>query len=308
MAVATDAALTRAKATGVAALPGRVLHALRRWPILPTAVLLVLLVTGSLAPWIAPHDPISQSLRDRNAPPTWNGRWYEEHPEARTRYVLGADQVGRDVLSRLVYGARISLLVGATSLAVGLVLGTALGLIAGYFGRHVDEVIMRLVDVWVSLPFLLLALVTAIVFGSSFRLVLVLLALLAWAPFVRNVRAEVLSLKEQDYVALARVAGASPLRIMVKHIMPGVISIVTVIASLQVGSLILAEASLSFLGIGIPAPTPAWGSMVADGRDYVATAWWVSFFPGLAIFLVVMSLNFLGDWLRDRLDPRLRQI
>ena len=191
---------------------------------------------------------------------------------------------------------------------MGLVLGTALGLIAGYFGRHVDEVIMRLVDVWVSLPFLLLALVTAIVFGSSFRLVLVLLALLAWAPFVRNVRAEVLSLKEQDYVALARVAGASPLRIMVKHIMPGVVSIVTVIASLQVGSLILAEASLSFLGIGIPAPTPAWGSMVADGRDYVATAWWVSFFPGLAIFLVVMSLNFLGDWLRDRLDPRLRQI
>ena len=308
MALAPDAALTRAKATGVAALPGRVLHALRRWPILPTAVLLVLLVTGSFAPWIAPHDPISQSLRDRNAPPAWNSGWYEEHPKVTTRYLLGADHVGRDVLSRLVYGARISLLVGATSLAVGLVLGTALGLIAGYFGRHVDEVIMRLVDVWVSLPFLLLALVTAIVFGSSFRLVLVLLALLAWAPFVRNVRAEVLSLKEQDYVALARVAGASPLRIMVKHIMPGVISIVTVIASLQVGSLILAEASLSFLGIGIPAPTPAWGSMVADGRDYVATAWWVSFFPGLAIFLVVMSLNFLGDWLRDRLDPRLRQI
>ena len=308
MAEATDAVLTRANVRGVAALPGRAFYVLRRWPVLPILVLLVLLVAGSFAPWIAPRDPIVQSLRDRNAPPAWNGRWYEEHPKVTTRYLLGADHVGRDVLSRLIHGARISLLVGATSLVVGLVVGTALGLIAGYFGRHIDELIMRLVDVWVSLPFLLLALVTAVIFGSSLRLVLVLLALLAWAPFVRNVRAEVLSLKELDYVALARVAGASPPRIIVKHIMPGVISIVTVIASLQVGSLILAEASLSFLGIGIPAPTPAWGSMVADGRDYVATAWWLSFFPGFAIFLVVMSLNFLGDWVRDRLDPRLRQI
>ena len=216
--------------------------------------------------------------------------------------------MGRDVFSRVVHGARISLLVTVISLSTGLTVGTMLGLVAGYMGGHVDEVVMRIVDVWYALPFLLLALVAAIVFGSSFTLVMVLLALLAWSAFVRNVRAEVLTLKERDYVALARVAGASNLRIIRKHLLPGVTNTILVIATLRVGQLILAEASLSFLGAGIPSPTPAWGLMISEGRDYAQTAWWTNVFPGSAIFLVVLSLNFLGDWLRDRLDPRLRQL
>ncbi|MFN3973932.1 MAG: ABC transporter permease, partial [Dehalococcoidia bacterium] len=182
------------------------------------------------------------------------------------------------------------------------------GLIAGYFGGVVDELISRMVDIWLSLPFIVVALAAVILFGQSFSVMIGLLALLAWAPFVRNVRAEVMVLKTKDYVALAKVAGASVPRILVTHILPGVLNTVIVIATLRVGQLILFEAILSFLGAGIPPPTPAWGVMVADGRNYVHDAWWVSFFPGLAIFLVVMSLNFLGDWVRDRFDPRLRQL
>ena len=183
-----------------------------------------------------------------------------------------------------------------------------LGLFAGYWSGWFDELIMRLVDFWLALPFLLVALVVAIVWGQSMPIMLGLLALLAWSPFVRNIRAEVLTLKELDYVSMARVAGAGGVRIMVRHLLPGVFNTVVVIATLQVGGLILAEASLSFLGVGIPPPTPAWGLMVAEGRQWLTTAWWISFFPGLAIFLVVMSLNFSGDWLRDKLDPRLRQV
>ncbi len=287
---------------------GKALQVLMRWPLLPVFFLVAFVVMAVLAPVVAPQDPIKQNLRARTAPPIWNSQWYEEHPNITTRYILGADHVGRDVFSRIIYGARVSLLVASISLSTGLLVGTSLGLVSGYFGGHVDELVMRLVDIWLSLPFLLIALVATIVLGSSFSLVMGLLALLAWSAFVRNVRAEVLSLKQRDYVALARVSGASNTRIITKHLLPGVINTVIVIATLRVGQLILAEASLSFLGAGIPAPTPAWGLMVAEGRDYLTTAWWISFFPGLAIFLIVMSLNFLGDWVRDRLDPRLRQL
>ena len=289
-------------------LPGLGWYVLRRWPVLPVAVLILLAITGAFAPLIAPHDPIKQNLRALNAPPAWNAEWYAERPKVTDTYLLGADHVGRDILSRVIHGARISLVVTSIALVTGLIVGTTLGLLAGYFGGHVDEVIMRLVDVWFALPFLLLALVANIIFGPSFGLVIALLALSSWSSFVRNVRAEVLSLKARDYVALARVAGASNVRIIVRHLLPGVFNTVMVIASLLVGGLILAEASLSFLGVGIPAPTPAWGVMVAEGRRFVATAWWITVFPGMAIFLVVMSLNFLGDWLRDRFDPRLRQL
>ena len=167
---------------------------------------------------------------------------------------------------------------------------------------------MRVTDVWLGLPFILIAIVAVIAFGQTFTILVILLALLSWTPFVRNVRGEVLTLKTSDYVALAQVAGASTYRILIWHILPGVINTVIVIATLRVGQLILTEAILSFLGAGIPPPTPAWGAMVNDGRAYINDAWWISFFPGIAIFLTVMSLNFLGDWLRDRLDPRLRQL
>ena len=286
----------------------------RAWPVLPGVVILLMLVTAVFAPLIAPSDPRKQSLADSRHPPVWFG-----NPEPTERdiargidksglYRLGADELGRDVLTRVVFGARLSLQIVAVALTSGVVVGTLLGLFAGYWSGWFDELIMRIVDFWLALPFLLVALVVAIVWGQSLSIMLGLLALLAWSPFVRNIRAEVLTLKELDYVSMARVAGAGGVRIMTRHLLPGVFNTVVVIATLQVGGLILAEASLSFLGVGIPPPTPAWGLMVAEGRQWLTTAWWISFFPGLAIFLVVMSLNFSGDWLRDKLDPRLRQV
>jgi peptide/nickel transport system permease protein len=280
---------------------GKTLHILRRWPVLPIVVLTALAVTGIFAPLIAPHNPTLPDVANRASPPAW----YEN---GNSKHLLGTDHIGRDLLSRIVYGARVSLMVVAISTTSGCVIGTLLGLVSGYFGRHLDEIIMRLVDIWLSVPFILVALIVVVVLGQSFGVLMALLALLAWTPFVRNVRAEVLSLKTRDYVSLAKVAGASTARIMFIHILPGVINTVIVIATLRVGQLILSEAILSFLGVGIPPPTPAWGSMVSDGRGYLNTAWWISFFPGMAIFLVVMSFNFIGDWIRDRLDPRLRQL
>ena len=282
-------------------LTARTFKVLSRWPVIPVIILTLLVVTGVFAPLIAPHDPIKPNLAYRNAPPVWA-------EEGRSELILGGDQVGRDILSRVIYGARVSLLVTAISLTSGLIVGTAMGLIAGYFGGHIDELLMRLVEIELGMPFILVALVLTIVVGHSFALLLGLLALLAWTPFARNVRAEVLSLKTRDYVALAKVAGASTPRILLVHILPGVLNTVLVIASLRIGQLILAEATLSFLGAGVPPPKLAWGAMIADGRDYISDARWISFFPGLAIFLVVMALNFLGDWMRDRFDPRLRQL
>jgi len=212
------------------------------------------------------------------------------------------------VFSRIVYGARISLLVSSTVLAAGLVIGTTVGLISGYFGGNTDELLMRLVDIKLSLPFILVALVVAIVFKPSLLLVVILLALFFWSSFARQVRAETLHLKTLDYVMAARVAGASNLRIMIKHILPGVFSTIIVIATLTIGTVILVESVLSYLGVGVPAPTPAWGAMVADGSQYLQSAWWIALFSGAAIFFTVLGFNFLGDWLRDNLDPRLRQL
>ncbi|MSQ15824.1 MAG: ABC transporter permease [Dehalococcoidia bacterium] len=282
-------------------IPGKAWYAVRRWPIIPAIVLLTMAGTAITAPLIAPHDPIQQDLSFRNAPPIWYSGGTSEH-------IFGADHVGRDILSRLIWGARISLMVIAVAVMSGLLVGVTLGLVAGYLGGLVDELIMRSVDVWFALPFILIALVAVVVFGASLQLVIALLALSSWARLVRFVRGEALSLKERDYVALAKISGASGIRIMIRHILPGVMNTVIVVATLQVGQLVLAEATLSFIGAGIPSPTPAWGVMVSDARNYVSTAWWTAFFPGAAIFLVVMSINFLGDWMRDHFDPRLRQL
>jgi peptide/nickel transport system permease protein len=263
-------------------------------------MLTVLVIVGAGAPWLAPQDHLRQRLPDRNVPGFW--------AEGNNGHILGADHVGRDLLSRIMYGARISLAVMAISLVTGLLVGTTLGVVAGYFGGVVDEFISRIVDIWMGFPFILLALVVAVVVGASFTTVMALLALLAWSSFVRNVRADVLVLRETDYVLIARMMGASTPRILIRHILPGLVGTVTVISSLRVGQLILAEATLSFLGAGIPLPTPSWGNMINDAREYLPTAWWTPVFPGLALFLTVMSLNFLGDWIRDRLDPRLRQL
>lgn len=278
-----------------------------RWPLIPAAILLGLVFVAIFAPWIAPYSPEETNLVSRHAPPGWYSEWYETHPES-TWHLLGTDYVGRDIFSRIVYGARISLMVSAIAIVAGMMVGSTLGLVAGYFGGLLDELITRFVDIWLALPFILIAMVAAVVFSTSVSVLMGLLALLAWSVFVRNVRAEVLSLKTRDYVSLARVVGASTPRIILRHILPGVINTIVVIATLRVGQLILAEATLSYLGAGIPSPTPAWGLMVAEGRDHLRAAWWASLFPGAAIFLLVMALNFIGDWFRDRIDPRLSQL
>ena len=273
---------------------------LRRWPISSIVILSVLIVSAVFAPLIAPHDAKLGDLSDRHIPPMLFG--------GTSDHILGTDGLGRDILSRIVHGARISVAVAVVALSVGGVIGTLLGVVSGYAGGWVDEVIMRIVDIKFAVPLILIALALAVILGPSFGLLLGLLSFLIWGHFARQVRAEVLVIVTMDYVAAARSCGASPVRIMYRHIFPGVISIVVVVGTLQVGAVVLAEASLSFLGAGVPSPTPAWGSMVAEGRLYIDTAWWVSLIPGVVIGLLVTAVTLLGDWLRDRLDPRLRQI
>ena len=295
----------------------QVWSAIRQWPIVPIVILSVMAIfavfasvnIGPIEFGIAPEDPNKTSLPKQYLPPVW----MDVDVKSRTRegtwaHPLGTDNLGRDILSRIIHGARISLMVAVSSLASGILLGATLGLISGWYGGIIDEVIARIVDIWYALPFLLVALVIVIVLGQKLWVMIVILFLTAWSQFVRNVRAEVLSLKTRDYVSLARVAGASPFYIMYKHILPGVFNTIVVIATLSVGGLILAEATLSFLGAGLPSNIPAWGLMVGEGQLELRNAWWISFWPGLSIFLTVMSLNFLGDWLRDRWDPRLRQV
>ncbi len=223
------------------------------------------------------------------------------------KYVLGTDQLGRDILSRIIFGARISLIVAVVTLGVGGGIGIVIGLISGYYGGWVDELMMRLVDIILAVPLILVALVLVVAVGQSFEMIIAVLALWIWPRFARMVRGEVLQLKNLDYVSLARVAGASTPRILFIHLFPGTINTVIVVATLQVGIVILVEATLSFLGAGVPPPDPAWGSMIADGRNHLVDAWWVATMPGIAILMTVMSLNLFGDWLRDRLDPKLRQ-
>ena len=279
----------------------RVRRRLRRYPLIPAFVLLVLLIFPAItADWLAPHDPVHGSVKDRRQPPVFfGGTW---------KYPLGTDRIGRDILSRIMYGARVSLSISLVGIFVGGIIGATLGMLAGYFGGWIDTVIMRLVDISLALPAILLALVLAAATGPSFQTIIVVVAFVLWALYARQVRGEVLSIRERDFVARARVAGATRLRIMARHILPNVANTIIVLATLQVGSVIILEAALSFLGLGIPRPTPAWGIMVADGRQLIVSAWWISFFPGLAITLTVFSLNLLGDWLRDRLDPKLKQV
>jgi len=272
----------------------------RIFPVFSAAVLALLILGAVAAPVLAPYPATHGELRARHAEPALFG--------GESDHLLGADSVGRDVYSRLLYGARVSLLVAAGTILIAGAVGTFLGLISGWYGGWVDEAIMRLVDAMNAIPIILVALVLAVVAGPSFALLLGVLSLGQWPQFARQVRAEALSLRERDYVQLARIAGASTPRILLRHILPGVFSTVIVVATNQVGTVILAEAGLSFLGVGVPPPTPSWGGMISDGRLYLTEAWWVSAFPGIAIALTVLSLVFIGDWLRDRLDPTLRQL
>lgn len=274
---------------------------MRKWPILPALILIMLVIGGVFAPWVSPHSPTAASLQDRKLPPAWVDG-------GSATNLLGTDQQGRDVLSRVIHGARVSLIVAGSSLLVGSAVGITLGLMAGYFGGWVDELIMRLVDIKLAIPLILVALVLVIVLGQSFILLIGILSVNTWSGFARQIRAQTLQLKTRDYVEFARISGASRRRILMRHIFPGTTDTAIVLATLQVGNVILTEAILSFLGAGIPPPTAAWGLMIADGRTDLVDAWWIAFFPGVAIFLTVFAFNFLGDWLRDYFDPRLRQV
>jgi len=277
------------------------LRSLRRWPIISGTILFSIVSFAILGTFVVSTDPEAVSLRHITDPPMWLDGGSSEFP-------LGTDSLGRDVFSRLVFGARISLIVALVALISGITIGTMLGLIAGWFGGMVDEIITRIVDVWLGFPFILVALVVSLAVGRGFGTLIFLLATLAWTPFVRQVRGEVLTLKSRDYVLLSQTLGASTFRIMRKHLLPGVSNTVVVVATFQTASLILVEAFLSFLGAGIPAPAPAWGNMIAEGRGYLQDAWWISVFPGLAILLTTASLSFLGDWIRDFTDPQLKQL
>ncbi|MYC31384.1 MAG: ABC transporter permease [Chloroflexi bacterium] len=261
----------------------------------------VLLIPAAFAEQVAPHEPTKGNVLERLKPPVWveGGSW--NNP-------LGTDKLGRDMLSRIIYGARISLTIAAISIVCGGIVGTTLGLVAGYWGGLWDHIIMRLVDIKISIPSILLALILAAALGPSYFTVIIVVALTLWTRYARLVRGEVLSLRAQDFISRAQVAGASTPRIIVRHLLPNVVNTIIVLATLEVGVVIILEASLSFLGAGIPPPNPAWGLMVADGRALVINAWWVSFFPGVAILLTVLSMNLLGDWLRDKLDPKLRNV
>ncbi len=277
------------------------LAALRRAPVVPLGIIIILVLTALLANVLTPYSPVNISLPDRLRPPFWEQGGSLAHP-------LGTDPMGRDLLTRLIYGARISLLVGFLGLLVGGGVGAGLGLIAGYAGGRLDAFLMRVTDTTLSFPIILFAILLVVILGGSLLTVVFAVALVLWARFARVIRGEVLSIRERDFVAQARIAGSSSVRIMRVHLFPNVLNTLVVLLSLQIGWVIIVEASLSFLGAGVPPPTPTWGSMIAEGRDYIASAWWVSFFPGLAILVTVLAFNLFGDWLRDALDPTMRQL
>jgi peptide/nickel transport system permease protein len=273
----------------------------RNIPYVSLGIIAVFVLLALLAPLLGLADPHDQSLRNRFKPPVWEegGSW---------KHALGTDRLGRDMLSRIVWGSRVSLAAGVVTVLVASAFGAAVGLVAGYYGGRVDAALMRMTDATMSFPVILLALILAVTVGPSFTNVVVAIAVILWARYARVIRGQVLTLMHLDFIAQARLAGAGAWRIITRHLFPNTFNTLVVLVTLQIGYVIIVEASLSFLGAGIPPPTPAWGSMIAEGREFVTSAWWVSMFPGLAILLVVLAFNLLGDWLRDTFDPKLRQL
>jgi peptide/nickel transport system permease protein len=271
-------------------------------PMVPIMILLVLAFLAVFAEFVAPHNPEVGTLSLRFRPPAWI-------TGGTTEYLLGTDHIGRDVLSRLIFGARVSMLVGFLAVLFAGFVGTVLGILAGYMGGWVDQVIMRVTDAWLALPALMFAIFLAAIVGPSEFNIVIILGLVYWTRYARVVRGEVLSLKERDFVRLAIVAGCSKWTIMRRHILPNVLNTAIVLATLMLGVVIVTEAALSFLGVGVPPPKPAWGLMLADGKKgLMAGYWWLTVFPGVCIVLMVLAANLLGDWLRVKLDPQLRQL
>ncbi len=266
-------------------------------------VIAAFLLTALLADLVAPYDPIKQSLRYRLAPPYWLA---EEIEIGQPLYFFGSDQLGRDILSRIIHGSRVSLVVGFAAVAIGGVFGTLMGMISGYFGRYVDEFIMMVADTQLALPFILLAIAVIAVVGPSFENLVILIGISGWVTYARIARAQVLSIKEKEYVESIRCIGGNHLRIMFRHILPNILAPLVVVATLDLARTIILESTLSFLGLGIQPPTPSWGGMLGEGRQYLHSAWWISTFPGLFLMSVTLSVSRIGDWLRDVFDPTLR--
>jgi peptide/nickel transport system permease protein len=272
------------------------------FPLIPMSILGGLLFVAIFANVLAPHDPEVGALGERFRPPVWQQGGSE-------KFLLGSDHLGRDVLSRLIFGARVSIVVGFTAVLVAGVLGTGLGILSGYLGGWVDQVIMRITDTWLALPALTFAIFLAAVVGPSEMNIVIILGAVYWTRYARVIRGEVLSLKERDFVRLAIVAGCSRRTIMKRHILPNVLNSAIVLGTLMLGVVVVTEAALSFLGVGVPPPKPAWGLMLADGKKgMMAGYWWLTVLPGCCIMFMVLSANLLGDWLRVKLDPQLRQL
>ena len=266
-----------------------------------SVVVLLVILCALAAPWLAPHEPTVISIPDRLRPPIW-------HEDGNADFILGTDQLGRDLLSRLIYGSRISVIVGVAGVLVSLLIGVTLGLISGYMGNFVDALISRILDTFMSVPFILLAMAVVGALGprqsGGVWTLIIVLGVTGWVNFARVVRGEVFSVKEREYVSAARCIGQRDFVIILRHILPNVTASIIVLATLQVATVIIAESSLSFIGLGVQPPTITWGSMLSDSRDHLATSWWLATFPGIAISLTVLGTILLGDWLRDVLDPR----
>ena len=274
---------------------------LKKIPFVSIFILFFLLVLPAVIPnYIAPHDPLTGIVSDRLRPPVFFGGTWD--------YPLGTDQLGRDIYSSIIHGASVSLSVSLIGIFFGGILGTALGMIAGYYRGWVDAVIMRIVETTMSIPLILLGLFFAMAFGPGFFSIVLVIVIVVWSYYARQIRGEMLSLCGRMFVDRAKVAGASDFRILFHHLLPNIINTLIVLVTMQVAVVIIMEATLSFLGLGFPRPYPAWGLMVADGRTLIFSSWWISFFPGMAIMLSVLALNSFGDWLRDYLDPKLKEI
>jgi peptide/nickel transport system permease protein len=264
-------------------------------------MVLGVIISAIFAPVLSPHDPILQDVEKRLLPPIGQ-------TGADPHYLLGTDHLGRDIVSRLIYGARISLVVSISAVAFSAVLGTFIGLFSGFYGGKVDDIFMRLADVQLAFPFILLAIAIIAVLGPNLQNIIIVMGITGWVIYARVVRAEVLSLREKEFITSVKALGGSNGRIIFNHLLPNVIPPIIVIITLEMARMIIMEAALSFLGLGIQPPTPTWGGMLADGRVYLVTSWWLATFPGLVIMLVVLGINLLGNWLRDMLDPRLTQL
>lgn len=285
---------------------GRTWVRLRSIPILivvPALVIGVFLLTALLAEHLVPADPLQQHLDYRLSPPYWLP---DETTADRPFYILGSDQLGRDVLSRVIQGSRVSLVVGFAAVFIGGTFGSSLGMLAGYMGKSIDDVIMMVADIQLAFPFILLAIAVIAVLGPSFINLVVLIGISGWVTYARIARAQVLSIKEKEYVEAIRCLGGNNVRIILRHLLPNALSPLIVVATLDLARTIILESTLSFLGLGIQPPTPSWGGMLGEGRQYLGNAWWISIFPGLFLMAVALSVSRIGDWLRDVLDPTLR--